>query len=76
MKLTETLVKLLEEHARQVKNPSLWQDNAWKGTYYSYYNKVYDVLEQYDLGQETYEPGMAASLLSRLKRRVPSPWRR
>ena len=45
MKLAEALTKLLKEHEYQAKHPEVWQDNPWKGTYYSLLNKVYDALE-------------------------------
>jgi len=49
MKYTEALAKLLQEHVRQFEHPELWQDNPWKGTYFTLFNKVFDALERLDI---------------------------
>ena len=48
MTYVEALHKLLVEHERQAKHPELWQDNPWKGTYYTLLNKVHNALEDYE----------------------------
>ncbi len=52
MKYTEALTQLLKEHERQAKDPSLWQDNPLKMSYYGLFNKVYDKLEEIDKLEE------------------------
>jgi len=49
MKLTDSLHQLLREHEYQARHPEIWQDNPWKGTYYSLLNRVHDSLEAYPL---------------------------